>query len=170
MNVELKKILCPVDFSRNAAYATRYALAFAEAHKAQLLLLQVEEPYVPCIPMDYPGIDSMDPLCNMDDEMEETDTGETEASEKDDSLWRLAEDLHQGHQGVRIKPLRAIGKAFVEIVRTAKEYDVDLIVIGTHGRTGLAHMLIGSTAEKVVRMAPCPVLTVKHPDHEFVMP
>lgn len=82
---------------------------------------------------------------------------------------RTAEE-HETHQTVEITPLRAIGKPFVEIVRAAKERDADLIVIGTHGRTGLAHMLIGSTAEKVVRMAPCPVLTVKHPRHAFVMP
>ena len=171
MKVELKKILCPVDFSRNAAHATRYALAFAETHKAALLLLQVEDVYVPCVPMDYPGVDGVAPLCCTSEEIEaESCTGEAEDADKDDSLERLAADLHETHQTVEITPLRAIGKPFVEIVRTAKERDVDLIVMGTHGRTGLAHMLIGSTAEKVVRMAPCPVLTVKHPEHEFVMP
>ena len=50
------------------------------------------------------------------------------------------------------------------------EKNVDLIVMGTHGHTGLAHMLMGSVAEKVVRKAPCPVLTVRHPEHEFVHP
>ena len=50
---------------------------------------------------------------------------------------------------------------FVEIIKTAKDKNIDLIVIGTHGRTGLAHMLIGSVAEKIVRKAPCPVLTIK---------
>lgn len=64
----------------------------------------------------------------------------------------------------------AEGKPFIEIIKAAKNYDVDLIVMGTHGRTGLQHMLIGSVAEKVVRKAPCPVLTVKHPDYEFEMP
>jgi len=176
MKVELKKILCPVDFSRNAAYATRYALAFAETHGAGLLLLQVEDPYVPCVPMEYGGIDGIDPLCIASDEMEEEagvgepEDAEKEAAEKEDSLQQLAKDLSSHHPNVKIMPLRTIGKPFVEIVRTAKENDVDLIVMGTHGRTGLAHMLIGSTAEKVVRMAPCPVLTVKHPQHEFVMP
>jgi nucleotide-binding universal stress UspA family protein len=47
---------------------------------------------------------------------------------------------------------------------------VDLIVIATHGRTGISHVLFGSVAERVVRMAPCPVLSIKHPEHEFVMP
>jgi nucleotide-binding universal stress UspA family protein len=62
------------------------------------------------------------------------------------------------------------GPPFVEIVRYAKEHDVDLIVMGTHGRTGIAHALIGSVAEKVVRKAPCPVLTVRPEGHQFVMP
>lgn len=62
------------------------------------------------------------------------------------------------------------GVPFVEIVRYAKELDIDLIVLGTHGRGPVAHMLMGSVAERVVRKAPCPVLTVRHPEHEFVMP
>ena len=56
------------------------------------------------------------------------------------------------------------------IVRYARVHDIDLIVLATHGRTGISHTLIGSVAEKVVQMAPCPVLTVKHPEHEFVLP
>ena len=63
-----------------------------------------------------------------------------------------------------------VGPAFLEILRYAKKSDIDLIVIGTHGRTGIKHMLLGSVAEKVVRKAPCPVLTVAHPEREFVMP
>jgi nucleotide-binding universal stress UspA family protein len=62
------------------------------------------------------------------------------------------------------------GVPFVEIIRTAKEKNVDMIVIGTHGRTGIDHMLFGSTAEKVVRKAPCPVLTVRIAGKEFKMP
>ena len=63
-----------------------------------------------------------------------------------------------------------IGSAFLEIIQYAKEVQADLIVVGTHGRTGLKHMIIGSVAEKVVRKAPCPVLSVKHPEHAFEMP
>lgn len=59
------------------------------------------------------------------------------------------------------------GKPFVEIIKAAKNYNADLIVMGTHGRTGLRQTLIGSVAEKVVRKAPCPVMTVKHPDYKF---
>ena len=58
--------------------------------------------------------------------------------------------------------------AYIEIAKTAKELDVDLITLATHGRTGLSHLVFGSTAEKIIRLAPCPVLVVKHPEHEFV--
>jgi nucleotide-binding universal stress UspA family protein len=56
------------------------------------------------------------------------------------------------------------------VVEYAKEHHIDLIVMGTHGREGLSHFLVGSVAERVVRTASCPVLTVKHPEHEFVLP
>jgi nucleotide-binding universal stress UspA family protein len=62
------------------------------------------------------------------------------------------------------------GSPFVEIVRYAKQHDIDLIVMGTHGRGPIAHMFMGSVAERVVRKATCPVLTVRSPEHEFVMP
>ena len=84
-------------------------------------------------------------------------------------IERLAEALDARHSCM-IGALTATGKPFLEIIRIAKRENMDLIVMGTHGRTGLPHMLIGSTAEKVVRMAPCPVLTVQQPKHEFVMP
>jgi nucleotide-binding universal stress UspA family protein len=57
-----------------------------------------------------------------------------------------------------------------EIVIYAKGHNIDLIIMGTHGRGGIAHLLVGSVAERVVRTAPCPVLTVRHPEHEFVVP
>ncbi len=56
------------------------------------------------------------------------------------------------------------------IVQYARDLGIDLIVVGTHGRGAVAHLLMGSVAERVVRAAPCPVLTVRHPEHEFVMP
>lgn len=62
------------------------------------------------------------------------------------------------------------GQPFVEIIRYAREHHMDMIVMGTHGRTGLTHVLMGSVAEKVVRKSACPVLTVRHPEHEFEMP
>jgi nucleotide-binding universal stress UspA family protein len=62
------------------------------------------------------------------------------------------------------------GSPAYAIVDYAQEYDIDLIVMGTHGRGALAQLMMGSVAERVVRIAPCPVLTVRHPEHEFVRP
>lgn len=181
MDIHLHRILCPIDFSRNAAYATRYALGFAEAHEAQLLLLHVDEPSIALMPLDYPGIegiaaagapeDSVEADGGFEEEEADMDGGfRYEETKEDDSLQRLSAELQERHESIRVSPLRASGKPFAEIVRMARVQDVDLIVMGTHGRTGLAHVLIGSTAEKVVRLAPCPVLTVKHPEQKFIMP
>ena len=63
-----------------------------------------------------------------------------------------------------------VGTAFMEIIEYARETDIDMIVIGTHGRSGLMHVLMGSVAERIVRKGPCPVLTVKPKGHQFVMP
>jgi nucleotide-binding universal stress UspA family protein len=71
---------------------------------------------------------------------------------------------------LRVEEITRIGVPFLEIIKVAKEKEVDLIVMGTHGRTGLAHVLIGSVAEKVVHHAHCPVLTVKHPQYKFIAP
>jgi nucleotide-binding universal stress UspA family protein len=71
---------------------------------------------------------------------------------------------------LKVEQMTRIGVPFLEIVKVAKEKDVDLIVMGTHGRTGLAHVLIGSVAEKVVHHAHCGVLTIKHPQYKFIAP
>ena len=78
---------------------------------------------------------------------------------------------HEDRAMLHAKPivLAAFGAAEA-IVEYAKEYNVDIIVMGTHGRGGFAHLLMGSVAERVVRTAPCPVLTVRHPEHEFIVP
>jgi nucleotide-binding universal stress UspA family protein len=73
---------------------------------------------------------------------------------------------HEGHQGIIVT---SSAPAFA-IVEFAKGSNVNLIVIGTHGRGGMAHLLLGSVAERVVRLPPCPVLTVRHPEREFVLP
>jgi nucleotide-binding universal stress UspA family protein len=72
--------------------------------------------------------------------------------------------------GLKARSLLRVGSPFVEIVRTAQSERADLIVVGTHGRTGLAHVLMGSVAERVVQKAPCPVLTIRHPDRKFRHP
>ncbi len=62
------------------------------------------------------------------------------------------------------------GRPFIEIIKYAKEMDIDLIIMGTHGQKALQHLLIGSEVENTVRQSPCPVLVVRHPEHEFVLP
>lgn len=73
-------------------------------------------------------------------------------------------------EGLEVKATVDAGAPHATIIRYARDHDIDLIVLATHGRSGLSHALIGSVAEKVVQMAPCLVLTVKHPEHEFVLP
>jgi universal stress protein A len=72
--------------------------------------------------------------------------------------------------GVKARGLMRVGAPFLEIINAAQGEAADLIVMGTHGRTGLAHVLMGSVAERVVNKAPCPVLTVRHPDRKFKHP
>lgn len=170
MIISITKILCPVDFSLTSAWATRYAVAFAEAHDAQLILLHVVPLPSVSLPNHY-GIDGAE--LEMGGVLFGLTTEEYSTTEdRDDNvakLDRLAEALDARHS-CPIKARTTTGKPFLETIRAAREENADLIVMGTHGRTGLPHMLIGSTAEKVVRMAPCPVLTVRQPEHQFVMP
>jgi len=156
MEVNMSKILCPVDFSDSSEYAAGYALAFARVHQAQLLLLHVMPPPMYAVP-DYTGIYEFTP--------QDIEQFEEQVRRR---LGQFAEGLKAEADAVSTRLVS--GVPFVEILGVAKEQGADLIVMGTHGRTGLPHMLIGSVAEKVVRKAPCPVLTVRHPEHEFEMP
>ncbi|MBI4552507.1 MAG: universal stress protein [Candidatus Latescibacteria bacterium] len=155
MAIQLKRLLCPTDFSEPSEHALTYAISLAQQYGAVLYLLHVIEPLTP-----VPGIE-MGPVLMYD--------------ERPDLLQRVHELLDEMvpedvKAKIEIKPLIRRGAPFLEIIRTAREEEIDLIIIATHGRTGLSHVLLGSTAEKVVRKAPCPVLTIRHPEHEFVMP
>jgi nucleotide-binding universal stress UspA family protein len=170
IKIEIKKILCPVDFSGTSSHATRYAVALAEKFDSELVLLHVEEPSELAM-ANYYGVSTSGFGLVSTISTEVLAPPRFEATEKvpADDLDKMASEL-QSSRACRITMRRRIGKGFLEIILAAKDENVDLIVMGTHGRTGLSHVLMGSTAEKVVRMAPCPVLTVKHPEHEFVMP
>jgi len=92
-----------------------------------------------------------------------------------ETINKLRERLHKcisedTRKNIEVETIVIEGVPFAEIIKKAREYKVDLIVLGTHGRTGLSHAIMGSVAEKVVRKAPCPVLTIRHPEHDFVMP
>ena len=155
MKIEISKILCPTDFSENSEHALKYALTIAILTNAELQLLHVIEPIV--YPQPTQLFEPMVDEVQLTMKMQEAFQGR---------LDEMVASLKNEHQMVTGKLVT--GNAFLEIMRAARDGHGELIVMGTHGRTGLAHVLIGSVAEKVVREAPCPVLTVKHPEHKFI--
>jgi len=154
--IEIRKILVPTDFSEFSQCALRYGCELAKRFEAELHLLNVVEDIYPLIPdpgMTFPPLESY-------------------LVEVQEAARRGILNLPPSDLGDGISVVREVisGVPFLEIVRYAREQDVDMIVIGTHGRSGLAHVLMGSVAEKIVRKAPCPVLTVRPEGHSFVMP
>ncbi len=154
--ISLKKILLPTDFSEYSEAARDYACSFVEKFGAELHLLHVLQDLVAMAP--EPGMSFPPP----GDYVQELEAAARQALEK-----RPGDALSSEYTVVR--DIRH-GSPFLEIIRYASENDIDLIVMGTHGRSGLAHVLLGSVAEKVVRRSPCPVLTVRSPEHKFEMP
>jgi nucleotide-binding universal stress UspA family protein len=151
--IEIKKILVPTDFSEYARNALRYATAFAQSFQAQLVLIHCCEHTVLGAGTEAYHFSVPEYIAKVE-ESERT------------TLEELAEEIRGA--GFTVETVFAVGAAAAAVVETAREKDVDMIIIATHGRTGFSHLMFGSTAEKVVRMAPCPVLTVKHPEHDFV--
>ena len=151
--MKLKSSLVPTDFSSSARKALHYALSFAEQFGATIILLHVVEPAVYPTELGYIPIE-IDALHK---------TMNVSARER---LAKLATE--QVPPPFRVSTLVRVGTPYNEIATAAKELGVDLIVIATHGYTGLKHVLLGSTAERVVRHAPCPVLTVREREHDFV--
>jgi universal stress protein A len=153
-NWQLKNILVPVDFSPASQNAFRYALRFAEEFGAEVTLLHVVEPPPSTRFAAIPGFPEMPSF------------PETDFSEPKKNLRALIASSRNGNRECPHWKMRA-GVPSHEIVDAAKENDVDLIIIATHGYTGWKHFCIGSTAERVVRAAPCPVLVVREKEHEF---
>lgn len=148
--IDFERILVPTDFSEYSQPAIGYACAMADKFDAELHLLHVLEVHISSTPV-FSG--EMVPSHHI--------------AESRAAAEKALQDVAPGRNAVRAT---SEGTVFLEILRYAKENEIDLIVMGTHGRTGLVHVLMGSTAERVVRKAPCPVMTVRHPKHEFVMP
>jgi universal stress protein A len=141
-------ILHPTDYSESSTYAFKIAADLARQHQARILILHVAETLGP----------------------ENVTFGEaTSQLEPTTYRRRLEEDLRQREPappGVSVEYLLAEGDTAQEIQRVAQERGCDLIVMGTHGRTGLSHLVMGSIAEKLIRLAPCPVLTTKIPSSQ----
>jgi universal stress protein A len=148
--IELKKILAPTDFSPHSERALRYACRLAERLGSELHLLHVLSEVIPTGP---------DPLLMpvLPPEF---------YSDNEDRARETLRELLKPEWGNPAAVLTAEqwGGAVEAIVDYAQDQEIDLIVIATHGRTGLSHILLGSVAERIVREAPCPVLTVRNQD------
>lgn len=147
----LRRILLPIDFSDYSKHALRYASEFVKIFKAKMYLIYVFEPI-------YTGVDVefMSGQGDIENDIQKLALKELE---------KLVETEIGSDFETEI--LFKVGKPFIKINETALENDIDLIIISTHGQTGIKHMLFGSTAEKVVRKAPCPVLTLREPTKGF---
>ena len=146
--MQIRSILLPTDFSECGNSALISAAELARKFSASIICLHVIEPIVPTV--GYSGMTEPLPIADITEQLE--DSAERE-------LPKLAEC--EECAGIDVEEMIVHGDAAAEIVRVAKERDVDLIVIASHGRTGLGRILFGSTAEAVVRHATCPVLVVK---------
>lgn len=153
--IHIEKVLHPTDFSNNSDHALKYACAFAKHFGAELHLIHVVADLALVI---VPPVDEYLPESYYEDARQRAD----------DELSKMPNEALIGNIAVLKKSLG--GAVFPQIVRYAKENNIDMIVMGTHGYSGLTHLVMGSIAEKVVRKSPCPVLTVHPEDHEFVMP
>ncbi len=145
---KINKILAPIDFSDFSKHALKYSVEMAEHFSAELFLIYVIEPSF------YPADFSMGQISVPTAELETIKHAR-------EQLDLLAEEKIR--KRVKYNTMIKTGRPFVEIIDTASEEDIDLIIISTHGHTGMEHLLFGSTAEKVVRKAPCPVLTLREP-------
>ena len=157
MSVKISKILYPTDFSEMSLHALTYARELTTTFDAHLHCIHVvDEAFQYWTAM---GPESVPVGVAAEDLM----------SMAEAHMQRFADEHLVGLKYAPVTKV-LVGRPFREIIAYARDSTIDLIVLATHGRGGLSWVLMGSTAEKVVRKAPCPVLTVRHPEHEFVMP
>jgi nucleotide-binding universal stress UspA family protein len=153
--IALRQILVPIDFSEHSKNALKYAIPFAAQFNAAVHLLYVVEPTI------YPADFSFGQIGfpNVEEELRTRGAAELDAL--------IAKEI-----GGRVQAQKSVrtGKPFFEINEYAREEGINLIIIATHGHSGMEHILFGSTAEKVIRKAPCPVLVVRSGEREFIKP
>ncbi len=145
----LKNILVPIDFSETSRKALQYAVPFAKQFEAKITLLHVVD--LPMYPQEF-GYLLVDESAAFD---------ATKKSLTDLAARAIAPEL-------LAQTIVRRGAAWDIVVAVARETQADLIITTTHGFTGLKHVFMGSTAERIVRHAPCPVLVVREKEHEFV--
>ena len=150
-SVRLKKVLVPTDFSDCSAKAVQYAISFASQFNAKLYVAHVVNAYTEGAvygEVYFPVYE------------------EEFVKSSDKMLHRLKDE--EVPNDVTVELITRSGNPVVEVCELAKKEDIDLIVISTHGYTGVRHLLLGSVAENLVRHAPCPVLVVRENEHEFI--
>ncbi len=153
--IQIKKILFPTDLSETAGEAELYACALAEQFQAELHVLSVMQDVALMSP--DPNIPWVIPASSLDEVRENLEGALARIPDPTSAAAKLS-----------VQRAIRVGVPYLEIEKYATENKIDLIVVGTHGRSGITHLLLGSTAEKIVRKAPCPVLTVQRKGHQFV--
>jgi nucleotide-binding universal stress UspA family protein len=151
--MSFRNILFPTDFTPHARSALKYAAAFARDGCGRVVLFSVQTAQVPANLMTLP----------------------THLLEEEETQWlkqvrREVKDLLTDplFDGLEVEPVIVEGEPAHEIARAVRDYDIDLVTVVTHGRRGLSRALWGSTAEEIIAEAPCPVLTIRPPQHDFV--
>jgi nucleotide-binding universal stress UspA family protein len=151
--MSFRNILFPTDFTSHARSALKYAAAFAREGGGRVVLLSVQSASVPANLMTLPE----------------------RVLQDQDTEWLLqmrhqvAELLRDPlFEGLEIEPVIVEGEPAAEIAKAVRDYRIDLVTVVTHGRGGLSRALFGSTAEEIIAEAPCPVLTIRPPQHDFV--
>jgi nucleotide-binding universal stress UspA family protein len=162
--MKLTRILAPTDFSKFSGFALEWAAYLAQCMKADLTLLHVIAEEEGKIIEEIIGEGA---VVRIPKGIRQNVVEERQKKLKEQFNMVVSSDI-KGM--IRVEEMTRIGVPFLEIIKVAKEKEVDMIIMGTHGRTGLAHVLIGSVAEKVVHHAHCPVLTIKHPQYKFIAP
>ena len=154
--IKINKVLVATDFSEASESALLYGREFARTFGAALHVLHVVENATmwagpEAVSVDFARLEA-----------------ELDASARN-ALNRIVTTEDREQLGA-VMATRTGNSTALEIAAYAKAEGIDLILMGTHGRGTMGHLLMGSVAEKVVRIAPCPVLTVRHPEHEFIQP
>ena len=150
--MKIERILFPIDFSEGSMNALDYAISLSKEYNSRLYLLHVVHDISMTAGWQVPHI-------RIDEFYREMEEGAKKEMEK------FCREELRGIENIEQIVLRGIPDE--EILRVARDKKIDIIVIGTHGRTGIDRLLFGSTAEKVVRKAPCPVLSVRLPEHRL---
>ena len=157
--IRMKNILVPTDFSEFSRLALDYAITIAQTFKASIILIHVTPEK------------ELDSIRQISPYLEPGRIEELLKGRESEDRKQLNEFIPpEKKEGIETEAIHRVGTPFLEIIKVAKEKEVDLIVMATHGRSGLSHILFGSVAEKVVRKSTCPVLSIRPPEHEFTMP